>query len=70
MRDEENVTIELFSSDGICTFLTAYYGNSIKFESIHETNIAGNVEYKEFVDKKWNWESVVNLTKENEIFNK
>jgi len=46
MRDEENKTIELFSSDRICTFLTAYYGNSIRFDSIVETNIAGNMEYK------------------------
>ena len=32
--------------------------------------LGGNIKYKEFIDTKWNWNSVVNLTDENQIFNK
>lgn len=28
------------------------------------------MKYEEFLSKKWNWNSVVNLDKENSIFNK
>lgn len=46
MNDEKNVSVELFSSDRICTFLTSYYGNLIRFNEIVETNMGGNIEYK------------------------
>ncbi len=29
MKDSESSTIELFSADKVCTFLTAYYGNQV-----------------------------------------
>lgn len=32
--------------------------------------MGGNIRYEEFIKKKWNWNKVVNLDKENEIFNK
>ncbi len=32
--------------------------------------MGGNIKYKDFLQKKWNWNSVVNLDQENEIFNK
>lgn len=70
MWDDKNVTIELFSADNISTFLTAFYGNDIEFKDVYETNMGGNIKYKDFLQKKWNWNSVVNLDQENEIFNK
>lgn len=70
MWDDKNTTIQLFSADNISTFLTAFYGNDIEFKDVYETNMGGNIKYKDFLQKKWNWNSVVNLDQENEIFNK
>lgn len=65
MWDDKNASIQLFSADNISTFLTAYYGNDIEFKDVYETNMGGNIKYKDFLQKKWNWNSVVNLDQEN-----
>lgn len=32
--------------------------------------LGGNMKYEEFLANKWNWNQVVDLTKENKIFNR
>lgn len=70
MREDANTSVELFSADKVCTFLTAYYGNQVKFSEAYETSLGGNMKYEQFVAGKWNWHQVVNLTRENQIFDK
>ena len=69
MHDEENKTITLFATD-VSPLLTTFYGNIIRFSSVEEMSLGGNMKYEEFIARKWNWESVVNLKQENNIFRK
>ena len=62
LHDEQNKTITLFASD-VSPLLTTFYENTIKFSSVEETSLGGNMKYEEFLAKKWNWDSVVNLKK-------
>lgn len=69
LHDEANQTVNLFS-DKISPLLTTFYGNMIKFETIEEMSLGGNMKYEEFLKKKWNWDKEVKLREQNEIFNK
>ena len=69
MHDEENKTITLFATD-VSPLLTTFYGNIVRFKSVEEMSLGGNMKYEEFIARKWNWESVVNLKQENNIFRK
>jgi hypothetical protein len=34
----------------------------VSFEEIEETSLGGNMPYAKFINEKWNWNEVVNLT--------
>lgn len=50
--------------------LTSFYGSVLAFEKIYETTLQGNQPYEQFVQKKWNWHQVIDLSKENGILDK
>lgn len=50
--------------------MTTFYGRTATFASITEQALGGNMEYSQFVNAKWNWKNVIDLTEENHIFNK
>ena len=64
LHDEANQSVVLFS-DNISPLLTTFYGNMVKFTSIEEMSLGGNMKYEEFIKNKWNWDHVVKLRKEN-----
>ena len=71
LHDSKQNSALLFSVDDKSSpFLTAYYGNMVHYEEIEETSMGGNMAYSEFIAKKWNWNEVVDLQQENQIFNK
>ena len=43
--------------------LTAYFGNQINFTKITERSLGNNMNYEEFLQRKWNWKEVVDLDK-------
>ena len=45
LHDESNETVNLFA-DNICPLLTTFYGNMIKFKSIEEMSLGGNLKYE------------------------
>jgi hypothetical protein len=50
--------------------LNTFYGRTTTFTSITEQSLGGNMDYSQFLNSKWNWQSVTDLTEENHIFNK
>ena len=46
----------------ISPYLTAYYGQTAKFDRIEEMSLGGNLKYEEFLKNKWNWKEVVDLS--------
>ena len=69
MHDEEDVTVGLYA-ERRSPLLTTYYGRTVGFNKIEETSMGANMNYGQFLNNKWNWKSVVDLGKENHIFNK
>jgi hypothetical protein len=69
MHDEVEMTVGLYA-DHHSPLLTTFYGRSVSFTSISEQSLGANMDYCQFIDSKWNWHRVIDLTKENKIFNK
>ena len=69
MNDELDINVGLFASQH-SQLLTTFYGRTVSFSSVEELSLGANMKYSEFINAKWNWDKVVNLTKENKIFNK
>jgi hypothetical protein len=69
LNDQLTRTVGLFSGK-ISPILTTYYGNQIKFKSLEESSLGGNMNYQKFLNNKWNWKEVVDLSAENSIFDK
>ena len=49
LHDNAEKFVTLYSNDNICIFLTAFYGNTVKFSKIYETSMGGNMEYSQFL---------------------
>jgi hypothetical protein len=69
LHDEQEVKVGLFANK-TSPLLTAFYGRVASFSSISEQSLGGNMEYSQFLNAKWNWKNVIDLTEENRIFNK
>jgi hypothetical protein len=69
LNDKEAKEVKLFAGD-ISPLLTAFYGSLAKITKVEERSLGNNMNYQEFIESKWNWETVVDLKKENNIFNK
>lgn len=69
MHDEESIKVGVFANK-TSPLLTTYYGRTVTFNSITEQALGGNMDYSQFINSKWNWKSVTDLTEENRIFNK
>lgn len=69
MHDEQEIKVGLFANK-TSPLLTTFYGRTATFASITEQSLGGNMEYSQFVNAKWNWKNVIDLTEENHIFNK
>lgn len=63
------MTVGLFA-DKHSPLLTTFYGRTVTFKEIEEMALGGNMKYSEFLGEKWNWRRIVNLEKENAVFNK
>lgn len=50
--------------------LTTFYGRTASFASLTEQALGGNMEYGQFINSKWNWQKVMDLSEENKIFSK
>jgi hypothetical protein len=37
---------------------------------VSELSLGGNMAYGDFLNRKWNWNGVIDLSAENDIFNK
>lgn len=69
MNDSADLTIGLFAGK-MSPILTTYYARTVTFDSITEMSLGGNMPYHKFVQDKWNWHKVIDLSGENQIFNK
>lgn len=61
MHDEQEIKVGLFANK-TSPLLTTFYGRTASFESITEQSLGGNMEYSQFVNAKWNWKNVIDLT--------
>jgi hypothetical protein len=69
MDDEVEKKVSLFANN-VATLLTSFYGQTVRFDSMSEQSLGGNMKYEQFLARKWNWNKVVNLQNENKIFDK
>jgi hypothetical protein len=69
LHDKENMTIGLFA-DNSSPLLKTFYGRTLTFSKISERSLGGNMEYSDFINSKWNWNNVIDLSEDNRIFNK
>lgn len=69
MHDEKEMKVGLYANK-TSPVLTTYYGRTVNFGSITEQSLGGNMEYSQFINSKWNWKNVTDLSEENKIFNK
>lgn len=69
LHDEKETTVGLYA-DKTSPFLTTYYAKTITFSSVEELSLGGNMNYGEMLNRKWNWQKVIDLSMENEIFSK
>ena len=75
LHDERRLNLTLFANGTVansitCVFLTSFFGRELLGDNIEEMSLAGNLRYKEFVERKWNLNKFTNITKEYEIFEK
>lgn len=69
LHDKDNMTIGLFA-DNSSPLLKTFYGRTLTFSKISERSLGGNMEYSDFINSKWNWNNVIDLSEDNRIFNK
>ncbi len=69
LNDSAEMTIGLYA-DKVSPILTTYYARTVMFEEIKEASLGANMDYSKFLNDKWNWKNVVDLSRENDIFNK
>lgn len=61
MHDEKEITVGVFAGRH-SPLLTTFYGRSLSIGSITEQSLGGNMDYAQFINSKWNWHNVVDLT--------
>lgn len=64
LNDSDSVSVGLFAGK-VSPLLTTYYSRTVTFDEITEASLGGNMPYSKFLNDKWNWNNVVNLTFEN-----
>lgn len=69
LHDEKEISVGLFAGKH-SPILTTFYGRTVSFESITEQSLGANMDYAQFINSKWNWHKVIDLTQDNKIFNK
>ena len=61
LNDSADLTIGLFAGK-TSPILTTYYARTVTFDSIEETSLGGNMPYSKFINDKYNWHQVIDLS--------
>lgn len=61
MDDSQTLTVGLFATNH-SPLLTTFYERTVNFSSVVEQSLGGNMDYSEFINNKWNWHKVIDLS--------